>query len=146
MKDNNNRQKSTNNEDLTNDTTFENCKKIIDLHLENFFNKYFEYPEKVDFIHYKNEIEKNKKEIEEKFIEDENFTEEQKESLRLLMNEKIVELETIKLKESETKKKEKDEKAKEKTIDVNKFSNTCFLIAFGLFLFVLIYGGITGQL
>ena len=27
MKDNNNRQKSTNNEDLTNDTTFENCKK-----------------------------------------------------------------------------------------------------------------------
>ena len=34
----------------------------------------------------------------------------------------------------------------EKTIDLNKFSNNCFLLAFILFLFVLIYGGITGQL
>ena len=70
MKINNYQQKSI----VKKETAFENCKKIIDLHLEKFFNKYFEYPDTIDFIHYKEKIEENKKEIEEKLIEDENST------------------------------------------------------------------------
>ncbi len=121
--------------------SFNNTKKTIKTYLEDFYNDYFSNPEKVDLVSYKIKINKIRSDIEKAYIEDTEFTNNQKEELKKILNDTIIELENDELEDIEfLKKKNEQSKRKQK----NKYLSleiVVFVITFSICWYFMNYRG-----
>lgn len=121
--------------------SFNNTKKIIKTYLEDFYNDYFSNPEKVDLVSYKIKINKIRSDIEKAYIEDTEFTNNQKEELKKILNDTITELENDELEDIEYLKKKNEQSKKKQKNKYLSLEIVVFVITFSICWYFMNYRG-----